>query len=328
MQTMQTIHDQLVIVMLEITSWSGRTKLRPEDLKGDLQGIPPSELASLGTLKFLDPQRLQALTTLRAAAYRKCLEVGSRFLGGYALPLDKADDCLAKLDQLKVQYDQVAADIIQEKDRLVAEWAAQHPEWEGAIQAAAARAAAHQHHPKFQVVPFSIGTAACAPQALQEALQELPKTLKDEISQEAMAAYRGSFKGRTECTIKTLNVFTRLREKLWGLRFVSPDALAVIADMDEVLARLPANGPYRGSDYQELVALILRLGQGDIRDMAGTPLFGPLLTQPPAVVPTVAPPAPAPSLPPQAPEAPPPSPATFVLVPPVVARPRERRAIW
>ena len=47
----KTLIDQLAIVILTITSWSGRTKIQPEDLRGDLSGIPPAEIASLGTLK-------------------------------------------------------------------------------------------------------------------------------------------------------------------------------------------------------------------------------------------------------------------------------------
>jgi len=336
MNITKTIIDGLYIVILTITTWSGRTKIQPEDLRGELSGIPPAEIASLGTLKYLDPTKLQGLATLRATAYRECLAVGTRFLGGYAIPQEKADELLARLEVIKVKFDQLAAEIIRERDSLVAQWAEQNAEWSDVIQTAASRATAHQHPPVFRVTPFVLGPAACAPEALQAAVEELPTTLMDEIAREAQSAYEDSFKGRQECTAKALNVFSRLREKLWGLRFVSADALTVVADIEDVLAHLPASGPYKGGDFQGIVALALRLSQKDIRVLEGHNLFGPLATQSqtaPVSSPDAAPAPLPPSLPAPAPApqpAPtPPAPPEFNLASPApVVRPRERRAIW
>ncbi len=331
----KTLIDQLAIVILTITSWSGRTKIQPEDLRGDLSGIPPAEIASLGTLKYLDPQKLQGLATLRASAYRECLAVGTRFLGGYAIPLDKADELMARLEIIKDKYDQLATEILRERDQLVQHWADQNAEWSEVILAAASRATARQHPPEFRVTPFVLAPAACAPQALQAAVEELPGTLLDEIAQEAKLAYEGSFKGRTECTAKSLNVLSRLREKLWGLRFISADALKVMADIDDVLGKLPASGPYQAGAYQAIVALVLRLANKDIRDIDMDRLFGAVAQHPtvPVSLPVAAPtplpvsvptPAPAPQTTPT-----PPAPPEFTLSSPApVVRPRERRSIW
>ncbi len=323
MNVTKTIVDQIAIVILTITSWSGRTKIQAEDLRGDLSGIPPAEIASLGTLKYLDPTKLQGLATLRAAAYRECLAVGTRFLGGYAIPLDKAGELIATLEIIKGKYDQLAAEILRERDSLVAQWADQNAEWSEVIRAAASRATARQHPPEFRVTPFVLGPAACAPEALQAAVEELPGTLLDEVAQEAKLAYEGSFKGRAECTAKSLNVLSRLREKLWGLRFVSADALKVMADIDDVLAKLPATGPYQAGAYQAIVALVLRLANKDIRDIAIDRLVG-AVTQHPTV--PVSPPATAPA---SQPTPTPPVPPELTLTSPApVVRPRERRSIW
>ena len=335
MNVTKTIVDQIAIVILTITSWSGRTKIQAEDLRGDLSGIPPAEIASLGTLKYLDPTKLQGLATLRAAAYRECLAVGTRFLGGYAIPLDKADELIATLEIIKGKYDQLAAEILRERDSLVAQWADQNAEWSEVIRAAASRATARQHPPEFRVTPFVLGPAACAPEALQAAVEELPGTLLDEVAQEAKLAYEGSFKGRAECTAKSLNVLSRLREKLWGLRFISADALKVMADIDDVLGKLPASGPYQAGAYQAIVALVLRLANKDIRDIDMDRLFGAVAQHPtvPVSLPVAAPtplpvsvptPAPAPQTTPT-----PPAPPEFTLSSPApVVRPRERRSIW
>lgn len=85
-------------------------------------------------------------------------------------------------------------------------------------------------------------------------------------------------------------MLSRLREKLWGLRFVSADALKVMADIDDVLAKLPATGPYQAGAYQAIVALVLRLANKDIRDIAIDRLVGAVTQHP--TVPVSPPPRP------------------------------------
>ena len=43
-----TITDRITLVMLDIRIWSGRKKLRPEDLHLSGGEIPPEDLVSLG----------------------------------------------------------------------------------------------------------------------------------------------------------------------------------------------------------------------------------------------------------------------------------------
>lgn len=48
------ILSKLLLVDLNVSIWSGRKKLRAEDLGVDLN-LPPSELASLGSKRITDP---------------------------------------------------------------------------------------------------------------------------------------------------------------------------------------------------------------------------------------------------------------------------------
>ena len=85
--TISKVLQGLVLVHLSFSVWSGKKKLRPEDLKG--ANLPPDKLASLGSKRIFDPDALKVFATLKRQAERACEEVGVRFLGGYAIPEEK-----------------------------------------------------------------------------------------------------------------------------------------------------------------------------------------------------------------------------------------------
>ena len=91
MHAITQITDQLTLVMLDIRIWSGRKKLRPEDLRLSGDEIPPEDLVSLGSKRVCDPESLKAFYRLKQSAERACLRVGTRFLGGFAIPQDQAE---------------------------------------------------------------------------------------------------------------------------------------------------------------------------------------------------------------------------------------------
>jgi len=97
--TISKVLQDLVLIHLSFSIWSGKKKLRPEDLKG--ANLPPDKLASLGSKRIFDPDALKVFATLKRQAERACEEVGVRFLGGYALPKDKLTPLLEKMARIE-----------------------------------------------------------------------------------------------------------------------------------------------------------------------------------------------------------------------------------
>ena len=58
MHAIQHITDRITLVVLSVTIWSGRKKLRPEDLKLGTE-IPPEDLVSLGSKRVCNPEDLK-----------------------------------------------------------------------------------------------------------------------------------------------------------------------------------------------------------------------------------------------------------------------------
>ena len=94
-KTLSWLSGQLVFMNTDISCWSGKKTLTPEDLGLDRTQLPPESLVSLGDKQLVDPKALRDFTTLRSAARRECLAVGTRFMGGYAVPVAKAPALLA-----------------------------------------------------------------------------------------------------------------------------------------------------------------------------------------------------------------------------------------
>ena len=90
MHEVRTITDQLTLVVLDIRIWSGRKKLRPEDLKLGTE-VPPADLVSLGSKRICNPKALTVFSRKKKAAERACLIVGTRFLGGFAIARDQTE---------------------------------------------------------------------------------------------------------------------------------------------------------------------------------------------------------------------------------------------
>ena len=90
-KTAQIILDQMVLVKVDATIYGARKKLKVEDLMlVDGSKLPPEDLASLGSKRLLDPDQLSVFNRLKKEAERICLRIGTRFLGGYAIPCTAA----------------------------------------------------------------------------------------------------------------------------------------------------------------------------------------------------------------------------------------------
>ena len=83
-QKSTVILDQVILVRVDASIYGARKKLRIEDLQlASGSVIPPNDLASRGSKKLVDPDRLAVFNRLKKEVERVCLQYGTRFMGGY-----------------------------------------------------------------------------------------------------------------------------------------------------------------------------------------------------------------------------------------------------
>ena len=241
------LSDQLVFVNIDITNWSGKKTLTPEDLGLDRSQLPPETLVSLGDKQLIDPEALKTFGSIRSAARRRCLAVGTRFMGGYAVPAAKAPALLAELGALDQRYQAARAAFLAGYDGQLAAWTRQQPlEWQKLIQDALVPAEYVGGRLSFAVQ--AVRFAAPDPKGvthdgLHQALSGLGDQVFHEVGQLARDTLERSFQGKTAVTRRALSPLASIRDKLDGLAFLDRRFRAVVGEIDRLVAQVPAQGP-------------------------------------------------------------------------------------
>lgn len=256
------ILDQILLVDLSaIRLWTARKKLKLEMLEGK---IPPAQLASLGSMRVIDPDELKPFERLKRRATSLVEARGVRFLGGYAIPDTLIHEIVSELNQLKSEFYSAKNDFINRYDVLVNDWVNQpweKDEWREAIRSSMTPKAVVDNTLQF-------GFAACrvAPDkddSLNGLLNGEVRGLSDQLyadtAAEAADLLATGMATRGHVDQRTLNTIRRMHSKLKGLMFLSSDVRALTEYMSDVINNLPMAGVVNGSQYGQVVTLVSAL---------------------------------------------------------------------
>ncbi len=258
------ILNQLAIIKIEATLWSGRKQLRPEDLiLGDGSRLPPRDLASLGSKRIADPRDIQVFARLKKEGERCCQKVGSRFIGGYAIPESRLDAVIQQLDLIRQKFEDARFDFLSRYDQAIGDWANQHPDFKDVIRRSVDPVSKVASLLAFDYVVFRLKPAEDQDESLDRKLKSLPEILMGEIALDARTFAAESLTGKSVVTRRVVAPLRRMRDKLKGLAFIDASLQGWVDALDELLDRLPHQGEIRGSYLRELEIMALRLSQSD-----------------------------------------------------------------
>ena len=135
--TITQILDQMSVISVDCSIWSGARRLKPEDLAlGQGGQLPPEDVVSLGSKKLCNRDVLKPFLRLRELAGRVCSREGVRFLGGYAVADTLVDSISNELDQVQADFERQKQDFLAQYDRHIQEWVSEHPDFAEAIRRA------------------------------------------------------------------------------------------------------------------------------------------------------------------------------------------------
>lgn len=259
--------NELVFIHVEISCWSGKKTLTPEDLGLDRTQLPPETLVSLGNKQLIDPEALRVFTSLRSSARRGCLAVGVRFLGGYAVPTAKAPALLGELDALGVRYAAAKTAFLTHYDQQIAAWADQQPlAWQPLIREALVPASYVGGRLNFAVQ--AVRFAAPDPQVvahpgLHTAVAGLSGQVLSEVAQVARETLKDSFQGKAEVTRRALGPFKTIHDKLNKLGFLDTRFREIVGEIRRLLSGIPAQGLITGRPLEHLRQFLCLASQPD-----------------------------------------------------------------
>ena len=264
----QLILDQVVLIKVDATIYGARKKLNKEDLVlADGSKLPPEDLASLGSKRLLDPDRLSVFNRLKKEAERICLRVGTRFLGGFIVPVAAAAQVTAELDRIAGDFAQARVEFLDGYDAAVQDWIVKHPEFAGIIEKAIDSVALVATRLTFDYLVVSVALPEQLPkqevERLENKIGSLSEQMFHEIAVDANLLVEQSLLGKEHVTRNALRPIKRIRDKLDGLSFLDHRVAPVIATIDELLGKIPIRGSIEGGLLQEILATAMLLADPD-----------------------------------------------------------------
>jgi hypothetical protein len=255
--------DNLLALNLNISLWSARKKMTTEDFHG--AALPPDDLASLGSKRIADPNSLKIFGTLKARVFTYLDRQGIRFLGGWAIPEEKAEEILNELTAIRTDFLAEKENFLSGYDASIQAWIAQHSEWASIIQSSTVsadyvRARMGFSWQLYKVAPME-GTHIET--GLDREVTGLAQTLFGEVARSADDIWNKVYMGKTEVTHKALSPLKTIHQKLMGLTFINPHVTPVISIIEMAFNRLPAKGNINGADLVMLQGLVNLLRDPD-----------------------------------------------------------------
>ena len=266
--TAQIILNQMVLVKVEATIYGARKKLKIEDLVlVDGSKLPPEDLASLGSKRLLDPDKLTVFNRLKKEAERLCLRIGTRFLGGYAIPCAAATGIIAELERIALDFAAAKTEFLAGYDAAVTDWVVRHPEFAGIIEKAVDPVEFVATRFSFDYLVVTVGLPEMLPAEdvvrLESKIGSLSEQMFYEIAVDANQFIEQSLIGKDQVTRNAVRPIRRMRDKLDGLGFLDYRVAPVVSTIDALLQRIPGKGAIAGPILQEILATAMLLADPD-----------------------------------------------------------------
>lgn len=258
-----TVLDSLFAVNLNISLWTARRKMTPEDFGG--VELPPEDIASLGSKRIANPETLRIFNTIRSRACAFLDRHSVRFLGGWAIAEADATLVVDQLRHMKIEFEKAKSDFLQDYDKDLSDWISQHSQWESIIAKSTVSADYVRNRLGFgwqiyRVSPMRVADQATSSNSgLAEEVQGLAGTLFKEVAREAEDTWHRVFLGKTEVTHKALSPLRTLEVKLHGLSFLEPHAAPLVDIIESAVSAMPKRGNITGSDLLLLQGVVAML---------------------------------------------------------------------
>lgn len=257
---------RVTVLIPEFSFYHGRHVLHIEDL-GELAAstLPSKDITQLGTKLVVDPAEIRPFYNLSQKITSVFKAHGTPFMTGYMIGEGMADTLAAEINIIAATVDKLRENLATGFKGKVASWARAHPKWETMLIEAAPSEAYVRNQIFFgvhsiKISPNSIGNV---PNLAESRVNNLGQQLINEVADTAAKLWDSSFLGKERVTQRVIKRLEILRDKVNSLAFVDGNIIRLVDYINQVLAKLPRNGPLDGVEFSALSGLVLMLAQPD-----------------------------------------------------------------
>jgi len=259
-KTTQVLND-VIAVQLHFSVWTGRKKLDESDLS--IRGeTPPKEVINLGSKHTTDPKALKVFNTLKRQAERLCLSVGIPFLGGYAIPSNKADDVAKRLSQIVAQYEAEKAAYLLKHEEIQSEWIESFPVYENILRKALTPVSDVEQRISGNYSMFQVQSAqskvATVDTGLDDQVNNLSHTLDADILKSAQKLLE-RLTGALQPNQANVRGLKDIREKVEGLAFLNGRFSKLVTEIKKIEGAMPISGKLSTDETHLLSGLLFRM---------------------------------------------------------------------
>ena len=251
--------EKLCYIIPQFRVWTGQTVLREEDFRlGENGSLPPKGvIAELGMKNTVDPKTLNVFQTIKRRSYRLLEDNGIAWMGGFAVPIDRADDLTALLDGEVKAFEDATVEFLRDYDAHVEKWIRANPEFEEQLRSAVkpgeyVRNRFHAGYVAARLQPLSDND-----EAFGKEVDGLSSRLFESVGQLADRFFRESLCNKSVC--RSAETLLRIRNKLDGLRFLDSRISPILELVDRVVSHLPSNGAVVKTSFTTNLPSPLRL---------------------------------------------------------------------
>lgn len=259
--------NHVVCINLDVHIWSGRKKLRLEDLKGiSNDSIPPETVVSLGSKRIIDDQEIKPLRSAYQRANYVLHQYGVRFMGGYAVPESKLKELSKDIDALRDEFYQAKQSLLNDYDIKLDDWVKRHPGWEDIIRNAAASLKDIDRATTFEWQCFRVNSVPemnGTNESVEAEAGNLSGRLFSEIAESMQKVWTNQIEGKSKVNRSAIKSVYRSLEKMKSLHFLHPWIGPLATDLEQVMGRLPHTGRLEGQDIHTLMGVVQLLSDTD-----------------------------------------------------------------
>ena len=256
-----SILDQVALVNVEMSYWRGEVSLKEAEIEAKKL---PKELIKLGSKRVIDKKPLIPFGRLYADQRTLLASIGMRFMGGYAIPLDRIDEVDKELTRIANQVKNETQDFVSNYKRYVSEWADINDNHIPAqvIKDAAPSLAWIESRFGFEHAIYRMNPAdEVQASRMENQAKGLINDLFNEISQTASEIFHNKMKGKDVVKIGALEPLLVLEQKVAGLRFLDSRFEGVATQLSFVATKIQRNPDEKiwGPELMEIMGFVVLL---------------------------------------------------------------------
>lgn len=231
------------VINLDVSIWTGKARLRRGEV--DDSDMPPEEVATLGSKKLFDQNKLRSFRGIKSAAFAACNRYGVKFLSGWLVDNQYLPELTKKLAVYKDRWDEDLRAFCLSYKSDVEEWLEKNEEWRNMLSSSIPRQSEIAKRFNFGWQTFRVTPAPTNANGDQteEEMGELPTRAMEKMAKELAEAAPV-----TKNDVLKTSTLRRLAALCEALSFAAPE-------MDKLAEVLNALANAKRSDALDKIVL-------------------------------------------------------------------------